>query len=340
MQGLETHCDLPRDATQEEIDSLLHEVADIPRTAWLLSFTGAAAQFARFGITITWRQSKASIIQNAYLFFQYLTPLQFAILSDMWIGRYKTMIISLSLLILGYIVLFATALPGALDHGAGLGGLVAAMILSGLGQGGLSTDQIPTTRSQVKRGNNGALVVTDRQLAVQYVFNGYYCFYSSSIVAETACRGPCYRYPLECAAAANTTTRREAITIDETRPNEVNVWIQTPLHFLLATGEILGIVSLNEYTQHEAPISTKAMVRALQEIAAAAAAALGIGLGPVSKNPYLTILFATLAGTMVSSAVLFWLAFRKYDLEYDVGNKEAEGSDPEGTKNAPAKTME
>ncbi len=150
-------------------------------------------------------------------------------------------------------------------------------------------------------------------------------------------RGPCYRYPLECAAATNTTTRRDAITMDEPRPNEVNVWIQTPLHFLLATGEILGIVSLNEYTQHEAPISTKAMVRALQEIAAAAAAALGIGLGPVSKNPYLTILFATLAATMALSAVVFWLAFRKYDLEYDIGNKEAEGSDREATSDAPAK---
>ncbi|KAI0909407.1 oligopeptide transporter [Ustulina deusta] len=553
MQELESHSDLPRDATQEEIDSLLHEVADIPLTAWLLSFTGAAAQFARFGITITWQnylqnprgsnpspgalglgQAKASIIQNAYLFFQYLTPLPFAILSDMWIGRYKTMIISLVLLILGYVILFATALPSALDHGAGLGGLIAAMILSGLGQGGLSAtlypfiaDQIPTTRSQVKRGSNGTLVVTDRQLAVQYVFNGYYwmvniaalssipttllekhtgfwaayllptailiiasipaivwhkklvkvppqanalphagkiliyacrarfhlsaaepeyqrhyynrivpwsstfvkeirrglkgcrvilCFVifwlcynqtTNNIISQAgqaeqhglsndtfqalnpiACiiigpllqnllfpflrrrkvsfgpilrmtvafffiaaglaygagfqqliysRGPCYRYPLECAAATNTTTRRDAITMDEPRPNEVNVWIQTPLHFLLATGEILGIVSLNEYTQHEAPISTKAMVRALQEIAAAAAAALGIGLGPVSKNPYLTILFATLAATMALSAVVFWLAFRKYDLEYDIGNKEAEGSDREATSDAPAK---
>jgi proton-dependent oligopeptide transporter, POT family len=55
--GLDAHGDLPRDATQEEIDSLVHEIADIPLTAWLLSFTGAAAQFARFGITITWRKS-------------------------------------------------------------------------------------------------------------------------------------------------------------------------------------------------------------------------------------------------------------------------------------------
>jgi POT family proton-dependent oligopeptide transporter len=137
-------------------------------------------------------------------------------------------------------------------------------------------------------------------------------------------RGPCYRYPLECAAAV-----QGGIGTAVARPNEVNVWLQTPLHFLLATGEILGLVSLNEYTQNEAPSSTKAMVRALQEIAAAVAAALGIGLGPVSKNPYLTILFATLAGSMALSAVLFWLAFRKYDYEYNVGDVETESSQRE-----------
>ncbi|KAI0416385.1 oligopeptide transporter [Xylaria grammica] len=501
--GLETHSDLPRDATQEEIDSLVHEIADIPLTAWVLSFTGAAAQFARFGITITWQnylqnprgsspspgalglgESRASIIQNAYLFFQYLTPLPFAVLSDMYIGRYKTMVISLSFLILGYVVLFATSLPSALDRGAGLGGLIVAMLLTGVGQGALSAilypfiDQIPVNRSRVQQSRNGTLVVTDRQLAVQYIFNGYYwmvniaalssipttllekhvgfwaayllptvvlivacvpaliwrkrfarfhlsaanpeyqlqhdnrvvpwdsafveevrrglkgcrviiCFVifwlcynqtTNNIISQSgqaeqhglsndtfqalnpiACiiigpllqnllfpflrsrrisfgpimrmtvaflfiagglayaagfqqliysRGPCYSYPLE--------------------PNEVNVWIQTPLHFLLAAGEILGIVSLNEYIQHEAPVSTKAMVRALQEIAAAVASALGIGLGPVSKNPYLTILFASLAGTMALSAVLFWIAFRKDDLDYRITTVEVE----EGVKPA------
>lgn len=149
-------------------------------------------------------------------------------------------------------------------------------------------------------------------------------------------RGPCYKYPLECAAAANTTTRRDGTTMTAIRPNKVNVWIQTPLHFLLAVGEILGLVSLNEYTQHEAPTNTKAMVRALQEISAAVASALGIALGPVSKNPYLTILFATLAATMALSAVIFWFAFRKYDLEYIIRSADSESNDRETKSDAPA----
>lgn len=47
---------LPRVATMEEIHNLMHVPDDIPITAWLLAFTGAASQFARFGVTVTWRK--------------------------------------------------------------------------------------------------------------------------------------------------------------------------------------------------------------------------------------------------------------------------------------------
>ncbi|KAF2445380.1 hypothetical protein P171DRAFT_484072 [Karstenula rhodostoma CBS 690.94] len=44
-----------RDATAQEILELIHEPSDIPVTAWLLAFTGAAAQLARYGITVVWQ---------------------------------------------------------------------------------------------------------------------------------------------------------------------------------------------------------------------------------------------------------------------------------------------
>lgn len=47
---------LPRDATREEIDNLVHEPDKVPITAWLLPFTGAMAQLARYGVTVTWRK--------------------------------------------------------------------------------------------------------------------------------------------------------------------------------------------------------------------------------------------------------------------------------------------
>ncbi|KAI0390278.1 oligopeptide transporter [Xylariaceae sp. FL0594] len=491
------------DNIQDELESLPHEMGDIPMTAWLLSFTGAAIMFARYGITILWQnylqnppgssaspgalglgESKASTIQYAYLVFQYLTPLPFAIISDMWIGRYKTVLISLSFVVIGYIVLVITAVPVLLERGSGLGGFVVAMVFIGLGTGGLSAvfypiiaDQIPDTRPEVVKNNKGVLVVIDRKLTIQYVYNAYYwmvnvaslstiattllekhvgfwaayllptavlvisCLplifwkqklvkappqptalpnigrillcacrerlhlsgadpeyqlrqhgrvvpWTAAFVDETmnniisqagqteqhglsndtlqvinpiACillgpvfqhwlfpflrrrnvslgpirrisvgflfisagisyaagfqaliysRGPCYRYPLNCGAV-------KGLGASAVIPNRVNVWIQTPLHFLLAAGEILAMVSVNEYIQHEAPSSTKALVRALQEMAAVVGSVLGIALGVVSTDPYLTILFASLAAAMVLCAVFFYLAFRRYDAAYE-----------------------
>jgi POT family proton-dependent oligopeptide transporter len=41
-------------------------------------------------------QSLATNVYNAFFFFQYLTPLPFAILSDMWLGRYRTLCLALA----------------------------------------------------------------------------------------------------------------------------------------------------------------------------------------------------------------------------------------------------
>lgn len=51
-------------------------------------------------------------------------------------------------------------------------------------------------------------------------------------------------------------------------------------------------------------------------MAAALGAAIGIGLGPVSRNPWLVIMFACLAGTMAITAVVFWVVFRSHDVDY------------------------
>ncbi|KAH7320641.1 oligopeptide transporter [Stachybotrys elegans] len=530
----------PRKATPEEIRDLVHEVDDIPVAAWLLTFTGAASNLAKFGITVTWQnylqnepgnpllpgalglgQSTATAIQSGYLFFRYLAPLPFAIISDAWLGRHTTMHISLGLLLVGYTVLVLTSIPSALERGAGLPGLIVTMFLTGLGHGGLSAvmypfiaDQIPEHEPRVKRNKKGELVVTERQLSVQYVFNGYYWMVnvaSMAIIATTllerhvgfwlaflvptgilfvtiipvivlhrrlvklppegniliqagqvimiACRskfrldaadpmrqkllhdrdvpwtsafvdemrrglkgcrvilffiifwlcydqtttniisqaaqmrargisndtiqalnpvaciimgpliqdflfkflrenkiafgpiirmtvaffftaaaiayaagiqqviyssGPCYEYPLECPAATPHPGSNERL------PNNVNIWLQTPYLFILAIGEILGMVALNEYTYTEAPTNLKAMVQALQNLSAAAGAAIGIALGQVSRNPWLVILFSSLAGVMTIFAVLFWLIFHKYDgtePAQQEGNHEAEGED-------------
>ena len=418
------------------------------------------------------------------------------ILSDGWLGRYKTMNLSLVLLLLGYMLLVLTAIPNSFQHGASLGGLIASMLLISLGQGGLSAimfvfigDQIPDAGLVIHKNSKGKLVVIDRKMTIQFVFNTYFwasnlaslsiigttfmeriSFWSaylmptgvlaistiplllwsarltrpplqknvlpealrvsliafrngfrlhaadpsqqqnrnvpwdSSFIDEMrrglkACqvmivfiifwlcynqifsnivsqagqmelvgvsndtivflnvtavvilspliqslqglfrrykvsfgpirrmtvgfiltsmamgyaaglqkliysRGPCYSHPLDCPAAYKDGHRR---------PNEVNVWLQAPIHVLLGAGEILGYVSMTEYAYAESPPNMKAIIQALSQLTVALGSALCTALGPVSKNPWLVILYGCLAGVMGLSAAVFWLVFRKCD---------------------------
>jgi POT family proton-dependent oligopeptide transporter len=128
--------------------------------------------------------------------------------------------------------------------------------------------------------------------------------YAAGIQQLIYANGPCFRYPLECPAAAEESRKL---------PNNVSVWLQTPLHVLLAIGEILSLVALNEFTYSEAPKDTKSVLQAFQVFSAAAGSALGMTLGPVSKNPFLLVLFSCLAGTMTLTMIPFWLFFRRFD---------------------------
>ncbi len=40
-------------------------------------------------------QSRATSIYNGYLFFTFLMPMPFALVSDFWLGRYKTLLLGL-----------------------------------------------------------------------------------------------------------------------------------------------------------------------------------------------------------------------------------------------------
>ncbi|OAL52586.1 MFS general substrate transporter [Pyrenochaeta sp. DS3sAY3a] len=191
---------IPRPPTEDEIKVLPHVMTNIPITAWLLVFIGSASAFARYGVSTTFQnyvqnppgnsqlpgalglgQAKATTITSIFSAFVFLTPLPLGILSDGWLGRYRTMILSLGLLLLGYTVLVVTAIPASFRHGASLGGLIASMLLIGLGQGGLSAvmfvfigDQIPDDGMIVQKTPQGRSIIQDRSISIQFVFNIYF----------------------------------------------------------------------------------------------------------------------------------------------------------------------
>lgn len=116
-------------------------------------------------------------------------------------------------------------------------------------------------------------------------------------------RGPCYDHPLTC----------DGIN----RPNDISVWSQTPIYFLLATAEILGFTTLSEYSYSEAPKNMRTLVQALAQLSSGVGSALGIAVSPLSDDPKVIYLYTGLASVMIVSALVFWVAFRKYDRNYE-----------------------
>ena len=103
-------------------------------------------------------QATATRIYCAFFIAYYVSPLGFSVLSDSYLGRYKTLILSLtlvpgsfvanepadanitSLYAIGCVVLTITSIPSFLAKGWGLPGLVIAMACIALGGGGFQAN--------------------------------------------------------------------------------------------------------------------------------------------------------------------------------------------------------
>ncbi|KYK55291.1 POT family protein [Drechmeria coniospora] len=118
------------------------------------------------------------------LFFQwfcYITPILGAIISDQYLGKYKTILIFCAIYWVGLIILWATALPTSLEHGAGLAGYIVAIIVIGLGTGGIKSNIAPLIADQyqrrvmaVKTEKSGERVVIDPAITYQRIYMIFY----------------------------------------------------------------------------------------------------------------------------------------------------------------------
>ncbi|KAL6809751.1 PTR2 domain-containing protein [Trichoderma sp. SZMC 28015] len=524
------------EATEEEVKELRHVVDSVPFIVWVALVANATERFTFYAVTTPWQnyiqnsadniavpgalglgQATATNISSAFLFLSFLVPTIFAILSDTWLGRYKTLFLSYLLNFCGCLVLFITSLPVVKTQSTKVVGLGFAMILLALGTGGVKAtaspfigDQYAETAPQLIITKKGERVVTDRALTLQYIYNVSYWLTniaSLSLVASTyleklvgfwaayllplctvwtlvplllvfhksfvklrpqanvlpqasrvimcsarhrfkweaatavyqsenygrqvdwddrfvfeikrglqACKvmacfvpfhlcmnqitnnlvsqagqmklggipndtiqalnsiacvilgpvmqkmvypivrkfgfpfgpiaritwafimmstsmafaagvqkliytkGPCYGHPLQC----------------ENTPNNVSVWVQTPVYFLLAFAEILGFTTLSEYSYSEAPKNMRSLVQAMAQLSSGAGSALGMAVSPLSKDPQILYLYAGLAVTMIIAAPTFWLTFRRYDemeTYKETQHSDAENSPVEGLMN-------
>ncbi|KAF6814869.1 oligopeptide transporter [Colletotrichum plurivorum] len=175
-------------------------VDKIPIPVWIVAVAGAAERFAYYSLSAPLQnyiqnerggsavpgalglgQQTATNLSNMFLLLQFVSPIPFAILSDMKFGRQKTLMISLGIYQCGSLILLITSLPVALNRGAGLPGLIAAMILIAIGVAGVKATLPPFLVDQYDRSDQLVIkikgqkaIVADRGLTIQFITNMFF----------------------------------------------------------------------------------------------------------------------------------------------------------------------
>ncbi|KAH8763579.1 di/tri peptide transporter 2 [Diaporthe sp. PMI_573] len=126
-------------------------------------------------------QSGATGLTNFFQFWCYVTPVLGAVVSDQWLGKYWTIFYSALIYIVGNLILFLTSLPVAIENGAALGGLITAMIVIGLGTGGIKSNVSPLIAEQydntvpfVKTLKSGERVIVDPATTIKRIYMIFY----------------------------------------------------------------------------------------------------------------------------------------------------------------------
>lgn len=143
------------------------------------------------------------------------------------------------------------------------------------------------------------------RLVAAFVFCGLSMGYAAIVQRLIYNSGPCYSFPLICNRSFSENGSR--------KPNNISIWVQIPVYFLLAIGEIFGFVTAFEYAYSKAPKEMKAVVMAFSQLTAGLASVLGMAISPVAKDPNMVVMYGCLAGAMGLTAALFWWKFRKLD---------------------------
>ncbi|KAF9629906.1 putative oligopeptide transporter protein [Lasiodiplodia theobromae] len=116
-------------------------------------------------------------------FFVYLMPLAGAYVADSYLGRFKTIWMSVCISILGHVILTVSAAPAVMavpKHA--LAAFVIGLIIMGVGTGGFKPNISPLIAEQIPRKmyvhtkKNGERVIVDPAVTTARVYNWFYLF--------------------------------------------------------------------------------------------------------------------------------------------------------------------
>lgn len=117
-----------------------------------------------------------------FQFFCYVTPILGAIISDQYLGKYKTILLFAGIYWVGLIILWTTALPVSIHNGSALGGYIASIIIIGFGTGGIKSNIAPLIADQYTRRKmavttlpkTGERVIIDPAITYQRIYMMFY----------------------------------------------------------------------------------------------------------------------------------------------------------------------
>lgn len=117
-----------------------------------------------------------------FQFFCYVTPILGAIVADQYLGKYNTILVFAVIYWFGLVILWTTSLPIAIENGAALGGYVAAIIVIGIGTGGIKSNIAPLIADQYTRKKmalstdpkTGERVIIDPAITFQRIYMMFY----------------------------------------------------------------------------------------------------------------------------------------------------------------------
>lgn len=185
--------------TMEEMKKLRHVSEKIPLSCWLVAIVELAERFSYYGLStpfqnymqnspsdspkgvLNLKNQGATALSYFWQFWCYVTPVFGAWVADTYLGKYNTIFVFCIVYIIGIFILFITSLPSVASHSTSLGGFVAAIIIIGIGTGGVKSnvspliaDQIPKTKPVIKVLKSGERVIQDPNITIQNVFMFFY----------------------------------------------------------------------------------------------------------------------------------------------------------------------
>ncbi len=185
--------------SEQEMETLRHVADKLPVSAWLVAVVELCERFSYYGLSgpfmnymmygpndatkgaLGLGQSSATALSYFFQFWCYLTPIFGAFIADTYLGKYKTILYFSLIYIIGIAVLFITSLPMAIKSGASMGGLVVAMIIIGLGTGGIKSnvspliaEQYTNTKHFIRVLKSGERVIVNPNVTIQSIFMIFY----------------------------------------------------------------------------------------------------------------------------------------------------------------------